>query len=345
MSSVQGLTLQTGHPGWRVWRPTLHDPYGGGMTNDGKYPQLSEIVGLQLKRFRAAKGLRQEDIAEAARYFGAEWGRSSVAALEGGNRDLRFEELILLSSVVYKLGGWEEPLIPPDATFRLTDTAVSIPGEAFKALVRMTQPSKFVRARPIDEEDEVIRLGAIEVAPKEAEFARMQKVARSVVVFDRILHELWPEKASQRMRARSGLSELVMRMAERIKWPDTMEPIQPQLVEVLSIAAWGRSPADERDARTADRGSYETKRALQSARGHVTRELIEELQFMMGVHYVRIREVFDHLESVIDNEKQLRKWRDESYRMERHARFNSEASAMLGKGTGVFRRGARKGDA
>jgi transcriptional regulator with XRE-family HTH domain len=54
--------------------------------------------------------------------------------------------------------------------------------------------------------------------------------------------------------------------------------IEPDALLLLSILRWGRSLSSERDRRTAERsGPGASARTLQAVRGHVTRELLDEL--------------------------------------------------------------------
>lgn len=283
--------------------------------------------------------MRQEDVAEVARFFGAEWGRSSIAALEAGNRDLRLEELIVLSSVISHLGGWAEPFIPRDAAFKITNRAYGYPAEAFRGLIGLTLPSEPQKSPDSDSEvEEVMRLGAIET-PQLDKFEKLQRTARSVIVFDRILFTLWPDRVGKGARSFSGNTELGIRMAERLRWPDAGKPVPPGLVGALAYGAWGKTAAEERDERTDARGSYETKRALQSARGHVTRELIDELQATLDSHYGEIREELDRLESVIDDEEALNEWVKESYALEDRVRSARYRTSVEGKKpASIFRR-------
>jgi transcriptional regulator with XRE-family HTH domain len=338
MSSVQNLTLQTGHVTWCVWRRTLHALYRGGMTNNSKPRPLAAIVGERLKLFRQEKGLRQEDVAEAARTYGVEWGRSSIAALEAGNRDLRLEELIVLGAAINHLGGWGQPFIPGNAEFKVTGLAHMYVSEAFRSLMKLTIPSEVEKPSGESQEgEELMRLGAIET-PRVNKFEKQQSVARNVIVFDRILHVLWPEQAGVGVRSFAGNTELGFRMAERVRWPDSGEPIDPSLVGTLAYGTWGRPLAEERDARTDARGSYETKRALQSARGHVTRELIDELQTTLNSRYTEIREILNGLESVIHHEGALNDWVNDSYAIEdRVKRAGYRAKSNSGTRTGIFK--------
>ncbi|MGW3738031.1 hypothetical protein [Streptomyces sp. NPDC005148] len=135
-------------------------------------------------------------------------------------------------------------------------------------------------------------------------------------------------------------------MAERIARPDDGKPVDIQLVVVFALGLWGRSPGEERDARTAERGEYDTKRALQSARGHVTRELISELQVEVDRRWPELEKIFGELERVIDDEVKLQEWVDQTHELEKNSNLDlymKDASQGKGKtesrASGLFRGG------
>ncbi|MDH2392357.1 helix-turn-helix transcriptional regulator [Streptomyces sp. HNM0663] len=282
------------------------------MTTDSKRRPLAAIVGERLRMLREAKGLRQEDVADAAREFGLNWGRSSIAALEQGSRNLDFEELIVLASVLRKLGGWEEPLIPSHEVIALNEQ-FNVYGYQLPAfMMNLTLPSarpagSGEEGRTLNEEE---ALGSIETEPAETEEERLKRVARDVKIHDYILYSLWPDYEEPKRRRSSEMRglELSRRIAERITLPDGSSLSDWFLVVTFAQGLWGRVPADERDARTEARGDYATKRALQSARGHVTRELIEELQEAFNARWSEVQAAYDELESVIDDPKKLKQW-------------------------------------
>jgi transcriptional regulator with XRE-family HTH domain len=65
---------------------------------------LAREVGKELEAFRKAQGLRQDDVARAARQAGLTWTRSVVVALEAGRRDLTIDEFARLPLLLERLG-------------------------------------------------------------------------------------------------------------------------------------------------------------------------------------------------------------------------------------------------
>lgn len=309
MSSVQIVTLQTGRLSSGVWRPTLHASYGVPMTNNGKPRPLVAIIGERLKEFREARELRQEDVAEAARGLGLNWGRSSVAALEGGARELKVEELFLLPSIIRRLGGWDKPFLPHLEQVRLSEDffiQVRSAGEIIERLY--LEPIHAKGWTPPLSEDEEAVLGAIETPPAHNSLENKQGIAREVLVFQLLLCSRWPERLRAAKMPMNQWSELSLKIAARLTEPDTGEAVDISFVEVLATGLWGRSAGEERDARADERGDYSSKRALQSARGHVTRELIEEMQAELESLWPEYRQILADLESVIDDEEKLDEW-------------------------------------
>lgn len=297
---------------WGVWRWTLHAAYLEVMATNDKPRQLSAVVGEGLRKFRESRGLRQEDIANAARDYGFTWGRSSVAALEAGNRELSIGELLLIPAIVRKLGGWDEPIISARAQVMISDStwilAHQIPGQAW-ALLTPTVPPERARQDLQPLEDETFLLGGIEAEDHHGpEFRR--KVVLEVSMWERMYYTLWPEKLSTRRWEESESFELDRRVAERITTPDG-KSADSGLVEAFSFGLWGRSTGDERDARTDERGKYDTKRALQSARGHVTRELIDELQTEITRRWAEASEFISKTKEAIATDEGLDKWSKE----------------------------------
>jgi transcriptional regulator with XRE-family HTH domain len=61
---------------------------------------LEQVIGGHLRQVREAQGIRQEDVALAARAYGLDWTRGTITALELGRRHLSLGELALLPLVL-----------------------------------------------------------------------------------------------------------------------------------------------------------------------------------------------------------------------------------------------------
>lgn len=62
--------------------------------------RLRQVVGQRVRELREQAGLRQDDLALAARGFGLLWNHSRVAALERGAKAISAEELVLLPAIL-----------------------------------------------------------------------------------------------------------------------------------------------------------------------------------------------------------------------------------------------------
>lgn len=62
-------------------------------------PEFAAFLGMRLRSLRESAGKRQDDIAHTAKSVGLSWGRSSVASLEAGTRNLSAFEWILLPEI------------------------------------------------------------------------------------------------------------------------------------------------------------------------------------------------------------------------------------------------------
>ena len=57
---------------------------------------ISAVVGERLRRWRKEARLTQDQVATAARGFGLDWKRGTVASIEGGHREVSLSEFLAL---------------------------------------------------------------------------------------------------------------------------------------------------------------------------------------------------------------------------------------------------------
>ncbi|MEU5394553.1 helix-turn-helix domain-containing protein [Streptomyces tibetensis] len=276
------------------------------MTNDGKARPLSAIVGERLRDFREAKSLRQADIAAAAAQAGLSWSRSSIAALEAGSRNLSVEELLVLPHVLLNAGGWDEPLIPPTAYIEMNG------GRRIKASIipqlaaALTNVARWTPDSVAPEEEEINFLGQESRALDHGlEDARMHARYGALRTF---FAQAYPQFSyEQTAQDRNFDGDLTSKIAARIA-PSMDHGVRFNLARFLPVALWGRPAHEERDLRTARRGEYESKRSLQAARGHATREMIEELNQEIENRQELITSIFSQLERIWDDKDELTDW-------------------------------------
>ncbi|MEH0578948.1 helix-turn-helix transcriptional regulator [Streptomyces sp. B21-108] len=289
------------------------------MSDDEKRWQVAELVGVRLRALREAKGLRQEDVVTGAKSVGLQWGRSSVAALEAGTRSLSIGEFLLIPALVAQLGGWNEPLFSPTdriiVSGSLSMTADKLPNAMIGYLTPLKDTQTHLRGSRDRVEDE--ELGAIVREEGEGKANQMSeenkhRVNKSVArnnVYWRVLFTLDPNVDLEKWKEVITLDyEITRTVASRLTSPKEPNGVNQLLARVFAFAMYGQSLGAERDQRADLRGPYASRRALQSARGHATREIIEELQESIDTRWPEVEPVFRELESVIEDPASLRKW-------------------------------------
>ncbi|MFJ7523937.1 helix-turn-helix domain-containing protein [Streptomyces griseus] len=277
------------------------------MANDGKQPTFAEVVGGRLRLLRSERGLRQADVAAAAARWGLPWGRSSVAALEGGSRNLSIEEALVLPMLIAELGGWDKALIPDEAEIALTPTRYVKATHLLALMSRLTSPvapdrgdplegvsygvlGKSERSAPVDSE-----LHGYEAEAEDAAWRLM--CARVYPYFDYRKAELGAHAGSD--------WELLGKVARRLSLPDGFSPSWG-VVALYSQILYKSTFEEERDGRVAERDLE--GRSLQSAKGHVTREMIAEINDVITYDWPEIERVFHELSGVRGDREALANW-------------------------------------
>jgi transcriptional regulator with XRE-family HTH domain len=291
------------------------------MSKDEKERPLVAIVGERLKAFREEKGLRQADVAAAASKWGLPWARSSIAALEAGTRNLSVEEMLLLPFVISELGGWSSPLIPPDAWVALSSTR-KIQAEDLRELAYgLTTPQADLNTEhPLTGTTLGVRRPGQVQADIDDELYSRQMFAEDMA-WRLFCARMYPGMGSKGWAHSANLGndlELVARVAKKIENPSG-GTASYGLVNVLSWVLW-RAPVEvERDRRTGLRGVLHG-RGLQSAKGHVTRELTSELEAEAEKVWPAVNEIFGELAPIWNDATRLDEWahraRSEATRLE-----------------------------
>lgn len=220
--------------------------------------QLTAAIGKRVKALREAAGVRQEDVATAARACGLSWGRSTVAMLESGKRRLDPEELLLLPVVlqVSQVGSFPllDLLTGEDETVELTPQAHAARAEVEKLLAANPETlDKNAWTAPG-------LLSLAEVMKAEAEWSGERSKWR------RRGHT--PEQVEVLMRDAAGEAEQVA--ARKLG-------VAPYEVAKAARWLWGHSLTAVRDERAKAAGELGAE-SLRAVRGHVTRELVDELR-------------------------------------------------------------------
>jgi transcriptional regulator with XRE-family HTH domain len=251
---------------------------------------LSAAVGARVRGLREGRGLRQEDIARAARVFGVEWTRATVAALETGRRQLTPEELILIPRVLLLAGARTVPDGQP----------VSLPDLLGEAWITLT-PAASARAGAIRS----ILRGDHAIAPQDWQAPRLRaekkrRDTRLLVTLKQMTGKLeeataawtlmFPEAQPRSIPVGSFIAPAIeIQKAVGDARTDAAQKaarvlrVRPIVVAVAAQKLWGRGLEEERDQRITAEGPDASARRLQARRGHVTRALLSELRPVVEV--------------------------------------------------------------
>jgi hypothetical protein len=69
-----------------------------------KWTTLEQAIGQEMRRLREAQGVRQETVAESAKFWGVPWTQATVAAIELGQRGFALGEFVMLPLVFREAG-------------------------------------------------------------------------------------------------------------------------------------------------------------------------------------------------------------------------------------------------
>lgn len=241
------------------------------------HPTLTQAIGQRLKALREELGLRQDDVATAAREVGLDWVQPTVTMIEAGQRGVSLAEFWLIPLALHRATGgkhFPEPrdLLPKRGYVRLTSQTVADVGSLGLMLFGIEPGREEHIASGFDTPAAPGRRAADEERDREMHERSDQRQAR--------YQQLWPDANTSDLlaaehAARGGAEQ---KAAHRLRVPAT----------VLSVAAharWGRSLTRERDQRVAQQAPPDaTARTLQALRGHITRTLVGELAADLTQH-------------------------------------------------------------
>ncbi|MFD0279773.1 hypothetical protein ACFVHB_38595 [Kitasatospora sp. NPDC127111] len=210
---------------------------------------LRDVLAAGLKALRQARGLRQEEAAARIRQQGlTSWIRGTVAQGEVGARRFSIEEVLVLALAL--------DAAPADfitgADDRLIELApgAHLPAAALRALLSGDQQAvRRLTPQPVDKPVAVVSS------------AELLEAARRSGLADPVLVE----------RATLAVSDAERHVARKVG-------TSPEWVNLVALARWERTWSEERDRRLAGRAAEATPRQLQALRGHITRELLTELE-------------------------------------------------------------------
>jgi len=218
-------------------------------------------LGHQLRRAREDRGTTGAEVAHRSRFVGLYWDRSTVTRIELGQRQLTAAELLLLP-VLYERSVAD--LLPAEPC-RLNDQVCAKP-EVLRTVLTRQVPWGLVYGSEFWE--------------------AFDKTKVTVRAFSENARKLFPNVPDWTAldAAEHASDETTVKAARKLAG-------KPWDVAVAAELTFGRSLADERDARVGDKPG-EPMRTRQARRGHVTRRLLEE-----------IRPAFDAIVAARDDEE------------------------------------------
>jgi transcriptional regulator with XRE-family HTH domain len=152
------------------------------------------VIRVNLRRIRAEKGWRQEDVAVHARQLGLRWDAATVTAIELGRRQLSAGELLLLPSLL-------------DAP--LTELLLSGDGADFDGVAVPEAGLKWIaRGRPLDLPAKMLVLFAkVEAGATDAERKAARQLGLQVLDLIATTQRLWEgRRLDQERDRRLGLA-------------------------------------------------------------------------------------------------------------------------------------------
>jgi transcriptional regulator with XRE-family HTH domain len=198
-----------------------------------------------MKQTRQRRELRQEEVAERLRSYGlTSWLRGTVAQAEVGARRLVLEEVLLLAVALETTPAELVQGDPSELVELGSDARLSI--EAVRQLL-----SGMVQTMPVTS-------GVKATGPSSEVLAEARRFGLSdLEIID---------------RAVTGVTEADRHVARKVGIP-------AEHVSLAAMSRWGHTLAEERERRLTERsGEGASARQLQALRGHVTRELMTELE-------------------------------------------------------------------
>lgn len=233
---------------------------------------LAAVVGRHLRRVREDAKITAEEVAEVARHLGIGWSRPTIVRLELGQHRLDAEMLITLP-LVYghacnRSIGPRELILGPypeddDSPIALEGGLKISGAAAYGVLTGTTDVSELKDGWPLPTSRQV------QVA--------VENLAR---YWERLVPGITLGQAEdmEEALAREGIGEPEQKLARKLKM-EGHRHIGAREVALIARHRFGRSLAEERDARIAEREDADemSARSLQAVRGRVTRDLAQDL--------------------------------------------------------------------
>jgi transcriptional regulator with XRE-family HTH domain len=226
---------------------------------------LHQLIGARLRQLRERAGLTQEEIAAQARVVGfADWARGTVSMIEGGHRRVTLEEFLALPLILHHAGAGQlrlVDLVGADAP-AIINAATALAAETLRATLTGRLA---VYAPP---------MAAATPAPaRDTEERREALACWRRWASGRSDHSREPSAATLAEVAVESRTDALVSAARHLR-------CSPVAASLAAVVTYGRLLMAEREERVRHRlGEGERNmRTVQAIRGHVTRELLQELR-------------------------------------------------------------------
>jgi hypothetical protein len=218
---------------------------------------LREVLAAGIREARQRLGLRQEDAAARVRACGlSTWIRGTVAQAEVGARRFALEEVLLLAlayetSLANLIAGDEDELVELTPQARLSVGAL-------RAVLSGDQTA--LQSLSTEAVDIPVRRGG-SATPRSGRFPDVLAEAQRFGIGDwSLLEHAFDEVNDAERHAARKLGTT------------------PERLKVVATRRWGRTLAEERDHRLSEQARSASPRSRQALRGHITRDLLAELE-------------------------------------------------------------------
>ena len=236
---------------------------------------ISAVVGQSVRMWREEAGLTQDQVAKVAVDLGFDWARGTVASIEGGHREVSLSEFLALpffSQLVGAADSWNRlaDFLPPELeTGETTDIST---GEGAVLDLRADAEVELSPACWIQTE----HLRALLAGHP----AGGRKVPKDAMVTWRTIGEaLLATSRSIVSRFKQSAEPVAPRPQEAEQKAAKRLGVTADDIMAGALYLWGRTLSAERDARAEKQATDDASpRRLQAIRGHVTRDLLNELR-------------------------------------------------------------------
>lgn len=222
---------------------------------------LGELIGRNLAEYRSATAQTQDHLAGHLRARGLMWNRTQLAKVERGEREVSLGELFALIAAL--------DVAPAELLSGESDERVMLTEHVSVSPRQLTQ---WMNPRKS-------RLGADNVQ-------RLGVPTTITLVPGKPRPNAWPDLDDDELASAdaAAVGDAERKAAERLG-------VDAVTVARAALVTWRRSLVDERDRRVKKQAAEDaTSRTIQAERGHVTRELLEELRPVIAGRTTRKRE-------------------------------------------------------